>query len=222
MTKKLVLDDLDDLLNDLRTITISGVRKNVEKSLQKKLTDLKRTSQDELVEPDVNLNNLYQVQKTNDLKTLPDVLPSDDKTDKQEELEELPDDNQQDVNQNLGVDVDEPISSDVISSEPAMSGLTNSPLSDLNTIGMLSAFDLGKTYLLKKIYVKLISLKDNLNFLKSDKFSELKETVDTAIEIFSDIINNFELFKDKIDKINDIYQKFIVISCKKIDKILGE
>lgn len=111
----------------------------------------------------------------------------------------------------MGVDLSKPNGPDLISSDP---------MDDISSLGLMNATDLGRVRLLKYVYSKLISLKNLLyNKLTNQRYDELRHMVDACCESFEDVINNFDLFRDKIDNFVKLVQKFIVSVCDEIDKL---
>lgn len=75
---------------------------------------------------------------------------------------------------------------------------------------ILDPVELGKIYMLKKLYAKLIALDKLLDRFNEDKYSILKSNVAEAIEIFNAVVLNYDLFKENIDSIIKLYQKFVL------------
>ncbi len=85
----------------------------------------------------------------------------------------------------------------------------NDPMSGMPGEEIKSAIDIGKTYELKKIYTRLISVEKFLNEIDEDKLEYLKNYTKKAIELFHILISNFKSYKDNINDIIIMYYKFI-------------
>lgn len=81
--------------------------------------------------------------------------------------------------------------------------------------------NIGKVFILKKIYTRLISVQENLDKLCGAEFDEIKSHVSESIEHFQNVIKNFDQFKDKLDEIISLYQRFLVSVVNKVERILG-
>ena len=80
--------------------------------------------------------------------------------------------------------------------------------------------DIIRKYELKKIHSKLNSidnfLYNNNNF--SNDMIRIQKNVNTAIELFHFIIENLTMYKDKLDKIIEVFNKFIDEILSLLDK----
>jgi len=81
----------------------------------------------------------------------------------------------------------------------------------------LDPVDIGKVFILKKIYSRLIATGNNLEHLSGEKYEELKKISDEAIEHFQSVIKNFDQFKDKLDEVITLFQNFLVSLTKRIE-----
>ena len=70
---------------------------------------------------------------------------------------------------------------------------------------------LGKVYELKKIYARLASVESFLNDVSEPILLKLRNFVSEAIELFQLMLNNVDIFKDKLDDIIVLYYKFLSI-----------
>jgi len=70
---------------------------------------------------------------------------------------------------------------------------------------------LGKIYELKKIYSRLVSIESFLNDVSEPMLLKLRNFVSESIELFQLMINNVDIFKDRIDEIIVLYYKFLRI-----------
>ncbi len=69
--------------------------------------------------------------------------------------------------------------------------------------------ELGRTYELKKIYARLISIESYLATSSDEELLKLRNYVSKSIEMFQVLSSNIESFKDSIDEIIVIYYDFI-------------
>ena len=104
-----------------------------------------------------------------------------------------------------------------------MAGGMMDPMS-AGLLGMPEPLDpssIGKMYILKKIYSRLLSVNENLSYLSSEKFEDLRKSVSEAIDHFQNVIANFDQFKDKLDEVIILFQRFLVGSVNKIEVLLS-
>lgn len=87
---------------------------------------------------------------------------------------------------------------------------------------MISPSDVGKLYLLEKIYSYLFKIKDLSSYLTDSKYDEIKNDINEAFDHLKNVIFNFELFKDKIGDIVAALQKFVYLIVKKVYDLLIE
>ena len=95
----------------------------------------------------------------------------------------------------------------------------------MDMFGMPQPLDpssIGKVYILKKIYSRLLSVHSNLSYLGNPKFDEIKEVVNESLDHFKNIIRNFDQFKDKLDDIIVLFQKFLISVVNKVEELLEE
>jgi hypothetical protein len=78
---------------------------------------------------------------------------------------------------------------------------------------------LGKVMMLKKINARLISSKKLLSSYSDPKYNELKAILYESIDVFRNIINNFDQFKERLDEIVVGFQNFLDVFVKKFDKL---
>lgn len=105
----------------------------------------------------------------------------------------------------------------------AMGGGMMDPMS-AGLLGLPEPLDpssIGKMYILKKIYSRLLSVDENLSYLSSEKFEDVRKSVSEAIDHFQNVIANFDQFKDKLDEIIILFQRFLVGSVNKIEVLLS-
>jgi hypothetical protein len=81
---------------------------------------------------------------------------------------------------------------------------------------------LGKVMMLKKINARLISSKKLLSSYSDPKYNELKAILYESIDVFRNIINNFDQFKERLDEIVVGFQNFLDVFVKKFDKLSNE
>jgi len=92
----------------------------------------------------------------------------------------------------------------------------------LTPIGMpepLEPVYLGKIMMLKKINARLLGVKKQLSFFSDPKYNELKTTLYDAIDVFKNIVANFDQFKEQLDEIIIGYQNFLESIVNKFDKL---
>jgi len=69
----------------------------------------------------------------------------------------------------------------------------------------------GKKFELKKIYIRLITMKEYLSDSMDEELIILRNYVRDALEIFETLMSNINSFKNKIDEIIVNYYKFLVV-----------
>lgn len=129
----------------------------------------------------------------------------------------------------------EQIPQDIVPGDPTSSGMDPmaggmpgmDPMAGggMDMFGMPQPLDpssIGKVYILKKIYSRLLSVHSNLSYLGNPKFDEIKEVVNESLDHFKNIIRNFDQFKDKLDDIIVLFQKFLVSTVNKVEELLEE
>lgn len=72
-----------------------------------------------------------------------------------------------------------------------------------------TARQIGRTYTLKKIYNKLVSIDSYLSTSSDTKLLNIRKYVSHAIELFELLISNINLFMDIIDDMIILYYKFL-------------
>jgi len=68
---------------------------------------------------------------------------------------------------------------------------------------------IGRSFELKRIYDRLLSIRTHLSIFVEDEFDELKKTISKAIDLFDLMISNYKQYEDKIDDIILLYYNFI-------------
>jgi len=238
-TSKDLMNSLDKLVYGVAISSIKGIKTAVYKKLEKEKDEAKQ--KDKILDKNIDALLNQQNQNTDITNEPQEDTNVDDNINN--ELQNTDVGNEvtygtQNTNQNMGGSTNNQpnmnniydtnnmdqygteLSPDIATMEPSLSPTSSDPMEDLSALGLKSNIDLGRLYLMKKIYVKLVSLRDNLKSLSSTELEESKDLINSAIEHFSDVVNNYELYKDKIDNILDIYQKFIVTICNEISDIL--
>jgi hypothetical protein len=76
--------------------------------------------------------------------------------------------------------------------------------------------ELGRTYEMKKIYARLISMNEYLSDERSPRIMKTKISIAKAIDLFAVIGANPESYKDKIDDIIVSYYKFLEVAYQKV------
>ena len=89
----------------------------------------------------------------------------------------------------------------------------------------LSLTDIGKTYVLRKIYSTLVQLIDyvmNLQTSVDDKaLTQILSDLQTAKDLFVLLANNIEKYLSRLDSIIDYYRQFIIEVTKNIETIVN-
>jgi hypothetical protein len=80
--------------------------------------------------------------------------------------------------------------------------------------------DVGSALKLKKIYVKLLSLSDILEYYSTNEFDEIKDRVYKSLEYFDVLSENLDQYKDKLDSIIEIYKKFLVATSEELERLI--
>lgn len=83
----------------------------------------------------------------------------------------------------------------------------------------LDPVDLGNMYRLKKVYSRLLSVSDFLDFYTSEHYDELKMCIMDALDIFHTILVNYDSYKDKMPDIIKRYEQFVLSSVKELETI---
>lgn len=78
--------------------------------------------------------------------------------------------------------------------------------------------DVGKVYILKKLYVKLLSIDGFLKNTRDQNVENIRYLNDEAINMFELIIQNLDSYQDQIDDLIYHYYKFIEKMCKVLQK----
>ena len=68
---------------------------------------------------------------------------------------------------------------------------------------------IGRTYELKKIYSKLLSISKLLDNYSAQKFELIRKDIDEALELFDLVSTNLDSFQEKIDEIIIYYYNFM-------------
>ncbi len=75
---------------------------------------------------------------------------------------------------------------------------------------------IGRLYLLKRIYLRLIILKKLLSQSSDYELTELRKTITDSLYVFKLVIQNLKTFKDKIDEIIVNYYMLVKETCMKL------
>ncbi|MCK5015539.1 MAG: hypothetical protein KAS32_00545, partial [Candidatus Peribacteraceae bacterium] len=79
--------------------------------------------------------------------------------------------------------------------------------------------DLGKVYVMKKTYAKLLAISNILDNYSDEKFDDVRVKVLETLDIFTVIVNNYDQFQDDVDKIIDVFIKFTVKATEELDRL---
>ena len=79
--------------------------------------------------------------------------------------------------------------------------------------------DIGKIYVLKKVYVKLLSIDNLLKNYTDEKYIKLKSDTDEAIDMFHTVVSNIDKVKENLDDYIKLFQDYTLNSIKKIDSL---
>lgn len=82
--------------------------------------------------------------------------------------------------------------------------------------------ELGRTYEMKKIYARLISIESYLSTSSDVEILTLRKYVSQSIEMFKVLTANIDSYKDNIDEIIVIFYKFLKVIYKLLDKYYKE
>jgi len=82
--------------------------------------------------------------------------------------------------------------------------------------------ELGRTYELKKIYARLVSIESYLSTSSDVEVLILRKYVSQAIEMFQTISANVESYKDRIDEIIVVFYKFLKLVYSLLDKYFSK
>jgi hypothetical protein len=105
--------------------------------------------------------------------------------------------------------------------DPAMGDMSDPGLGDPNA-GMpgeeppKDPSELGRTYEMKKIYARLISMNEYLSDEMSPKIMKTKTNIAKAIDLFAVIGANPDSYKDRIDEIIIGYYKFLEAAYRRV------
>lgn len=105
--------------------------------------------------------------------------------------------------------------------DPAMGDMSDPGLGDPNA-GMpgeeppKDPNELGRTYEMKKIYARLVSMNEYLADERSPKIVKTKTSIAKAIDLFAVIGANPESYKEKIDEIIVSYYKFLEAAYRRV------
>ena len=80
--------------------------------------------------------------------------------------------------------------------------------------------EIGKIFILKKIYTRMISLNNYMDNFSERKLLSLKNKMREATELFKMIIDNFDRFKGNMDDIIKYYRLFLITVIKELDEFL--
>ena len=130
----------------------------------------------------------------------------------------------QDVPPNINTATTQPMGGDpnAMGGDPNAMGEDPNAAGGLTPIGMpepLEPVYLGKIMMLKKINARLLGVKKQLSFFSDPKYNELKTTLYDAIDVFKNIVANFDQFKEQLDEIIIGYQNFLESIVNKFDKL---
>jgi hypothetical protein len=85
----------------------------------------------------------------------------------------------------------------------------------------LTFSEIGKVYILKKIYIRLLAIDRKLLDFPNPKFDKIKNEVKEAIEIFHTMVSNIDKIKKDLDKYIRLFQEFIIKTIKTVESLGG-
>ena len=80
--------------------------------------------------------------------------------------------------------------------------------------------NLGRIYMLKKVYAKLLTVSGYLDSVSEPRFDDLKRKVIEALDIFHVVVTNFDAFVDKIDDILSSVEGFLKLAVGELEKLM--
>lgn len=78
--------------------------------------------------------------------------------------------------------------------------------------------DVGKVFVIKKLYSELISLDSFLRNCQDSNLSSIRFMNSEALELFELVIKNMDTYKDQIDDIIYLFYKYIEKICSVLQK----
>jgi len=70
--------------------------------------------------------------------------------------------------------------------------------------------EVGRRFELKKIYTRLVAIQAHLNTATDEELIDIRNFVSQALNLFKVLINNIDLYKEKIDEVLIVFYKFVV------------
>lgn len=144
----------------------------------------------------------------------------EDKTTKTPEYEEVPQEvPAEDIDTQDPTMTQDPGMMDPSMTDPSMTGM-----------GMGSPYyeppkdpvELGRTYELKKIYARLVSIESYLSTSSDPEILMLRKYVSQAIEMFKTLSSNVDSYKDRVDEVIIIFYKFLKAVYTMLDKYYSQ
>jgi len=80
---------------------------------------------------------------------------------------------------------------------------------DIGGIEGASAHQLGRTFEIKHLYHRMLSIRNHLEIFVEEEFDDIKAYLSKGIELFELVIDNYAKYEDKIDDIILLYYEFI-------------
>lgn len=84
----------------------------------------------------------------------------------------------------------------------------------------LDPVDIGKLYIMKKIYTRMLISDEKIREFSETEFDGLKDWSREAIEHFQSVVANFDQFKDKLDEVIVLFQRFLVSITNSTEKTI--
>jgi len=84
----------------------------------------------------------------------------------------------------------------------------------------LDPISIGKVFIMKKIYSRMIATNNNLSYMTGPEFEDLKKYSSEALEHFQSVITNFDQFKDKLDEVITLFQQFLESLTSRIEQMI--
>lgn len=95
------------------------------------------------------------------------------------------------------------------------------PVASQEKIGVDDLDAISKIYRLKKLFIKMSSLRDILQNYSSDEFKDVKEGLEEAIKIFKDVmLPNLTSYRDKLEDLIKSYEKMLEDFSKESKKLI--
>lgn len=156
--------------------------------------------------------------------SLVDLTPEDEIREQDEEVGDIPTDPEtaeappEDLNPeaDMGGDVGDPGMGDMPPTDPNDPGLGDPMAGMPGQEEAKTPNELGRTYEMKKIYARLVSMNEYLADENSPNILKTKQAIAKSIDLFAVIGANPESYKEKIDEIIISYYKFLEAAYRRV------